>query len=353
MARIDSIFRIVKEEGASDLHLGVGHAPRLRMQGEIEPIDSQPLTDAQLRELVYEILTKDQLQQFERQHDLDFAYEVNGEMRVRCNIYEDIRGMAGAFRLLPSRVPSIEELNLPSNIIKLTQARRGLVVVTGPPGSGKSTTQAALIDTINKNQKRHIITIEDPVEYLHVSGQSLIHQREVGRHTESFSSALRAALREDPDIILVGEMRDPETVSLAVTAAETGQLVLGTLHTSSAAQTVSRIIDTFEVAKQQQVRAMLADSLRGVIAQKLLPLAEGEGRIAAVEILIGTQAVSYLIRENKAHMIKGILQSGRKEGMVEMEASVADLLREGKITADVALRNGVDGARAEKRKRVA
>ena len=353
MARIDSIFRLVKEQGASDLHLGAGEAPRLRLYGQIEPIDSTPLSDAQVRELIYEILNDEQIQHFDRCHDLDFAYEVENFIRVRCNIYEAVRGMAGAFRILPSRVPSLEELGLPEGIASLGERKRGLIVVTGPPGCGKSTTQAALLDSINKTQKRHIITIEDPVEYLHTSELSLIHQREVNRHTESFASALRAALREDPNIILVGEMRDTETVALAVTAAETGQLVLGTLHTSSAPQTVDRIIDTFPTERQEQVRAMLAESLRGVVAQKLLPRPDEKGMVAAVELLMGTRAVANLIRERKTHMLEGVLQAGRKEGMQTMEMAVEELLRRGTISSETAARHGIQRGTGPTLRRVA
>jgi twitching motility protein PilT len=342
MAEIDAIFQLVEEQGASDLHLSVGEPPRLRINGEIQPVEAPPLQDQRLRQLLYEILTEEQIRTFEAHGELDFAYEIPGRLRVRCNIFEEVRGIAGAFRLLPNRVFTIEELGLPEGVARLVEFRRGLVVVTGPPGSGKSTTQAALLDHINRTQRRHIITLEDPVEYLHTSNLSLIHQREIGRHTRNFATALRAALREDPDVILVGEMRDPETISLAITAAETGQLVLGTLHTPSAAQTVDRILDTFDAQRQEQVRAMLSESLRGVVAQKLLPRADGSGRVAAVEILVGTRAVSRLIREGKTHMIEGLLQAGRREGMQTMEAAVEDLLRRGLITPEVAASHGVE-----------
>ncbi|MBU1699987.1 MAG: PilT/PilU family type 4a pilus ATPase [Candidatus Eisenbacteria bacterium] len=341
MARIDSIFKLVNEQGASDLHVGAGSQPRLRVYGEIHPIDSPPMDDNQVRELVYEILTSEQTKLFEKDHDLDFAYEVPGLLRVRANIFEDIRGMNGAFRILPNRVFTMDELELPRQLSYLLKFQRGLIVVTGPPGTGKSTTQAALLDHINRTQRRHIITIEDPVEYVHTSNLSLVHQREVGRHTSTFSSALRAALREDPNIILVGEMRDPETVALAITAAETGQLVLGTLHTSSAPQTVDRILDTFPANRQDQVRAMLAESLRGVIAQKLLPRSDKDGMVAAVEVLIGNRAVSNLIREKKTHQLEGTLQAGRKSGMQTMLMAVEELLQAKKISPETAALNGV------------
>jgi len=323
---------MVKAQGASDLHISTGAPPMLRTSGEIHPIEAPELTGEQARQLIYEMLSPEQRARLEQDKDIDFAYDVEGEVRVRCNVYEQIRGIAGAFRLLPTTIFTLEQLGLPDTIRRFAEYRKGLVVVTGPPGSGKSTTLAALIHHINQTQRKHIITIEDPVEYVHSNLSCLVNQREVGRSARSFSSALRAALREDPNIVLVGEMRDTETMQLAITAAETGQLVLGTLHTSSAAQTIDRIIDAFPDEKQAQIRTMLAESLRGVVAQRLLRRADEKGMLAAVEILFGTMAISSLIRERKTFQIPTVMQSGRKEGMLLLDNVLMQLVRDGLIT---------------------
>jgi twitching motility protein PilT len=333
LARIDSIFTMVKRQGASDLHISTGAAPRLRIQGEIHTIDHPELGPEEARELLYEMMTADQRSQLEKDRDVDFAYEVPGEVRVRCNLFEQIRGIAGSFRLLPSQIFTLEQLGLPDVIRKFAEFRKGLVVVTGPPGSGKSSSLAALLDSINRTQRKHIITIEDPVEYVHPNLNCLVNQREIGRSARSFASALRAALREDPDIVLVGEMRDLETMQLAITAAETGQLVLATLHTSSAPQTVDRIIDAFADEKQAQIRTMLAESLRGVVAQRLVRKADGTGRLPAVEILFNNTAVSSMIREKKTFQIATIMQTGRREGMILLDNVLMQYMRDGLITA--------------------
>jgi len=327
---------MVKDQGASDLHVSTGAPPMLRVQGEIRPVESPELTGEQARQLLYEMMSADQRAQFERDMDIDFAYEVEGEVRVRCNLFEQIRGIAGAFRLLPTQIFSLEQLGLPEQIKRFAEFRKGLVVVTGPPGSGKSTTLAALLHHINRTQRKHIITIEDPVEYVHPNLLCLVNQREVGRSARSFSAALRAALREDPNIVLVGEMRDLETMQLAITAAETGQLVLATLHTSSAAQTVDRIIDAFPDEKQAQIRAMLAESLRGVVAQRLVRRADGQGRVPVVEILFGTMAVASNIREKKTFQIPTLMQTGRKDGMLLLDNVLMQLVRDGQISAEEA-----------------
>lgn len=311
----------------------------LRLHGDLFPVDSPELAPEPARHLLYEMMTKEQREQFEQDRDIDFAYELPGELRIRCNIFEQIRGIAGAFRLLPSKIFSLEELGMPEQVGRFAQLRKGLVVVTGPPGSGKSTTLAALIHHINQTQRRHIITIEDPVEFVHRNVRCLINHREVGKSADSFASALRAALREDPDILLVGEMRDLETMQLAITAAETGQLVFGTLHTASAAQTVDRIIDAFPEDKQAQIRIMLAESLRGVVAQRLIRRADDQGRIAAVEILLSSVAVSSLIRERKTFQIPTLMQTGRKEGMQLLDFHIMQLLRDGLISPEQALLN--------------
>ncbi len=336
LARIDAVFRMVKDQGASDLHVSTGAPPMLRVQGEIRPVESPELTGEQARQLLYEMMSADQRAQFERDMDIDVAYEVEGEVRVRCNLFEQIRGIAGAFRLLPTQIFSLEQLGLPEQIKRFAEFRKGLVVVTGPPGSGKSTTLAALLHHINRTQRKHIITIEDPVEYVHPNLLCLVNQREVGRSARSFSAALRAALREDPNIVLVGEMRDLETIQLALTAAETGQLVLATLHTSSAAQTVDRIIDAFPDEKQAQIRAMLAESLRGVVAQRLVRRADGQGRVPVVEILFGTMAVASNIREKKTFQIPTLMQTGRKDGMLLLDNVLMQLVRDGQISAEEA-----------------
>jgi twitching motility protein PilT len=332
LARIDSIFKMVKEQGASDLHISTGAPPMLRIAGEIHPIEAPQLTGDQARQLLYEMLSPEQRARLEQDKDIDFAYDVEGEVRVRCNVFEQIRGIAGSFRLLPTTIYTLEQLGLPESIRRFGDYRKGLVVMTGPPGSGKSTTLAALLHHINATQRKHIITIEDPVEYVHPNLRCLVNQREVGRSAKSFASALRAALREDPNIVLVGEMRDIETMQLAITAAETGQLVLGTLHTSSAPQTIDRIIDAFADEKQAQIRTMLAESLRGVVAQRLVRRADGKGLMPAVEILFGTMAVSSLIRERKTFQIPTVMQSGKKEGMLLLDNVLMQYVRDGLIT---------------------
>lgn len=336
MARIDAIFKMVREQGASDLHISSGAPPMLRVHGEIRPVDSPELQGEQARQLLYEMLARDQREQFERDHDIDFAYEVPNELRVRANVYEQRRGIAGAFRLLPNQIFSLEQLGLPDTLKRFTELRKGLVIVTGPPGSGKSTTLAALIQHINSTQRKHVLTIEDPVEYVHPNLNCLINQREVGRSARSFNGALRAALREDPDIILVGEMRDLETMQLAITAAETGQLVFATLHTSSAAQTVDRIIDAFPDDKQAQIRIMLAESLRAVVAQRLVRRGDGNGRVAALEVLIVTPAVSAMIRDRKTFQLPSLMQTGKKDGMILLDTCLMQYVRDGLITVDEA-----------------
>jgi len=333
LARIDAIFRTVQENGASDLHMVTGARPMLRIQGKLRPIDYAELTPDMANALLTEILTDEQKQVLEENGDVDFAYEVHGVVRLRCNVYRQHRGIAGAFRILPNRILSVEELALPPQLRDFCEIAKGLVVVTGPPGSGKSTTLAALIDHINETYRKHILTIEDPIEYIHRNKKCLINQREVGQNARSFPRALRAALREDPDIILVGEMRDLETISLALTAAETGQLVFGTLHTTSAPQTVDRVIDAFPAEQQEQVRVMVSEALRGVIAQKLVPRADGEGRIPVVEILNCTKAISTLVRDRKTFQIPSLMQIGKKEGMQRLDEEIVRMIREGLVSA--------------------
>ena len=338
MARIDAIFKMVKEQGASDLHISTGAPPMLRLHGEIHPIDYPELEGEQARQLLYELMTPEQKSQFQRDRDIDFGYEVPGEVRVRCNLYEQLKGISGAFRLLPTQIYTMEQLGLPEQIQRFCDMEKGLVVVTGPPGSGKSTTLASILNHINQHQRKHVLTIEDPVEYVHPNLRCLFNQREVGRSTRSFAAALRAALREDPNIILVGEMRDLETMQLALTAAETGQLVLATLHTQSAAQTVDRIINAFPEDQQAQIRAMLSESLRGVVAQRLVRKINGDGRVAALEILFSNLAIASLIRERKTFQIPSVMQTSRKEGMLLLDNCLLQLVKEGQISPREAYR---------------
>jgi twitching motility protein PilT len=336
MARIDVILKAARDQGASDLHVTTGSPPVLRVHGEIRAVEFPEITADQCRQLLYEMMTEEQIALLEEHGAVDFSYEIAGELRVRANVFQQLRGLSGCFRLLPAQIFSLDQLDLPREMLRFTEMDKGLVVVTGSPGSGKSSTLAALIDHINANQRKHIITIEDPIEFVHKNKESLVNQREVGRHTRSFADALRSALREDPDILLVGEMRDRETIALALTAAEVGQLVFATLHTASAAQTVNRIIDVFPADEQEQARTVLAESLRGVVAQRLLRRADREGRIAAVELLFVTPAVSALVRDRKTAQITSAMQVGKKEGMQLMEDAVAALVREGKAAPSAA-----------------
>ena len=342
MARIDGLFKMMKEQGASDLHLSTGSPPIFRLHGEMERLNFKSLSHEELKAIIYEILSEKQIRDFEERHDLDFAYSVPGLARFRGNVLMQHRGIAAVFRIIPSKILSVDELGLPEGVRKFTQLKKGLVLVTGPTGSGKSTTLAAMIDHINNSRKDHILTLEDPLEFIHENKQSLFNQRQIGEHTESFSSALRAALREDPDVILVGEMRDLETISLAMTAAETGHLVFGTLHTNSAAKTIDRIIDAFPRDAQEQVRTMLSESLKGVVCQQLLKTADGKGRVAALEIMAGTTAIANLIREGKTFQIPSIIQTARKDGMQLMDQHLLDLLKTKRVTPEEAYRCAID-----------
>jgi twitching motility protein PilT len=337
MARIDAILKLVRDQGASDLHMSTGGPPMVRIRGEITPIPYEELTREVNEMLLFELMDAGVRARYDRDKDVDFSYEVPGEVRVRCNIYEQSKGVAGAFRLLPNRIPTFEELGLPPSLARLTEMPRGLVVVTGPPGTGKSSTLAAMLDHINRNHRKHLLTIEDPIEFRHRNQDSLVTQREVGRNTPTFAQALRGALREDPDVIMVGEMRDTETMALALTAAATGQLVFATLHTMSAMQTVDRILDSFDGERQAQVRLMLSESLKGVLAQRLLRGADGKSRALALEVLIGTSAVAALIREKKTFQLASVLQTGKREGMQTMDDAVLALVRAGRVTAEDAV----------------
>jgi twitching motility protein PilT len=311
-------------------------------------MEHEVLTNDALKELLFEIASEEQQKMYLAKRDLDFAYEIQGAARFRANYFEQKRGMAAVFRVIPTTILTVEDLALPAQILKLTDLSRGLVLVTGPTGSGKSTTLAALIDYINSKRKDHILTIEDPIEFVHESKGCLVNHREVGNHTESFASALRAALREDPDVILVGEMRDLETIELAITAAETGHLVFGTLHTSSAAKTIDRIIDAFPAGQQAQIRTMLSESLKGVLCQQLLKRADQPGRLAALEILFCKTAVANLIREGKTFQIPSIMQTSKGEGMQLIDQAIMDFLMKKMIAPEEAYHKANDKSAFER-----
>ncbi len=336
MAKIDALFTYMIENNASDLHLSTGTKPKIRKHGELEELDQPVLTNDHLRALLFEIATEAQQKIFLDRKDLDFAYEIPDVARFRANYFEQKRGMGAVFRVIPTKILSMQDLGLPDQILRLTQLSRGLVLVTGPTGSGKSTTLAAIIDYININRKDHILTIEDPIEFVHMNKSCLVNHREIGTHTESFAAALRAALREDPDVILVGEMRDLETIELAITAAETGHLVFGTLHTSSAAKTIDRIIDAFPAGQQAQIRTMLSESLKGVLCQQLLRRTDKPGRLAALEILFCKTAIANLIREGKTFQIPSVMQTSKGEGMQLLDQAIMDFLMQKKIAPDEA-----------------
>ena len=335
------LVRSAKENECSDIHITVGTALAIRRFGTLRILDEVP-TAEESRRMIFSILDEDQVAWVNSGRDLDVGCMLGDETRIRANIYHQRNNLAASIRILNSVVPSFEELGLPDVIRELAELPRGLVLVTGPTGSGKSTTLASMVQYINKNKSRHIITVEDPIEYVYPHNRAMIHQREIGKDVDSFATALRSALREDPDIILVGEMRDFETVSAAITAAETGHLVLSTLHTTSAAQTVERIIDASPIDAQEQIRAQFANVVRGVITQTLLPLADGTGRQIATEIMVGNYAISNLIREGKTIQIPSLLQSGRSQGMHTLNDDLALLVRTGKVTKQEALNVAAD-----------
>lgn len=346
MALIDRLLHMMVERGASDLHMTCKEPPILRVDGTMQRIEGDPPLDYEMMTtLLKEIAPPHNWEEFQKFRDTDFAYALPGLARFRANYFCDLAGPGAVFRQIPAKILTAKDLNLPSAILDLCFLSKGLVLVTGPTGSGKSTTLAAMVDHINKNRKDHIITIEDPVEFVHQNHSCLINQREVGTHTMSFKKALRAALREDPDIILVGEMRDLETVHIALEMAETGHLVFGTLHTTTAASTVDRLIDQFPSEQQAQIRTMLAESLKGVIAQTLLKRASGKGRIAALEILLVNNAVSANIREGKTHQIPLAMQTGRSAGMIELNTALMNLVQSGTVKPEEAYAKSVDRGR--------
>ena len=328
---IEELLRFMKDNGASDLHLSVGSSPMLRINGKMQKINMPDFSKDEFEDLIFGIMTNEQRMIFSKNHEIDFSRKLDEDTRFRINVFQQINGIAAVFRTIPTEIKTFEDLGLPNVMKTLALKEKGLILLTGPTGSGKSTTLATMIDYINENKHCHIITIEDPVEFVHKTKNSLVNQREVGASTHSFSNALRVALREDPDVILVGEMRDLETVSLALTASETGHLVLATLHTNSASKTIDRIIDIFPTGQQGQVRSMLSESLEAVIAQKLLPTKDGKGRVAAMEIMLATTAIRNLVREDKIYQIPSVIQASSKSGMQTVDQDLQRLVMEGKV----------------------
>jgi twitching motility protein PilT len=339
--RIDRFLSVLPKRNGSDLHLAVGSPPVLRIDGDLERIRYRALTEGDFYNLVGPISPPRIWTQYGEMGDVDFAYQMGSDARFRVNLFRQERGSAAVFRLIPARVPTVEELELPAAVADLAAAARGLILVTGPTGSGKSTTLAAILDRINRRLPRHVVTIEDPIEFVHTNDKSIFTQREIGPDVTSFAEGVKAAIREDPDCLLVGEMRDLETMRMALTAAETGLLVFATLHTNSAAKAVDRIIDAFPASDQEQIRVVLAETVRAVVAQQLLKKAES-GRIPAFEILLGSSALSNAIREGKTAQINNQIQTGRSRGMVSMDQSLAELVRSGSVTRDAALERAFD-----------
>lgn len=342
MAAIDQYFREMQANGASDLHMVVGFPPLIRLKGELAALDHPPLTAESNEQILFEILNDEQRASVQNDLDFDMAYELEGVGRFRCNMFYQHRGIGAVFRIIPTEILTLEQLNLPEILKAIACYTKGLVLVTGPTGSGKSTTLAAMINYINETRDGHIITIEDPLEFVHPNKRCLVTHREIGTHAKSFGDALRVASRENPDIVLVGEMRDLETISLALTCAELGILVFGTLHTNSAAKTVDRIINAFPTDQQAQARTMLSEALRAVIAQQLLRTKDGRGRCAANEVLIGSQALASMIREAKISQISSIIQTGTAAGMQSMDQHLKQLVQEERITREAAYEKAMD-----------
>jgi twitching motility protein PilT len=348
VAQLDQLLSYLKQHKGSDLHLAAGLEPRIRVNGELRAIEGQSkLDDGGLRKLLREIASESQWAAYDEKHDLDFAYGLEGVARFRANFFVQEHGAGAVFRMIPEKIVPLEDLHLPKAIEGLVHLRKGLVVVTGPTGSGKSTTLAAIIDKINRSYAKHILTLEDPVEFVHENKKSVLTHREIGSHTRGFGPGLRAAIRQDADVVLVGEMRDYETISLALTAAEMGMLVFGTLHTNNAPKTIDRIIDTFPSDEQAQVRLSLAESLAGVIAQLLLPTADGKGRVAANEILLKTKALPNIIREANVSMLGSFIQQGKADGMQLMDDALFELVQTKKVDPHDAYTKASDKARFE------
>jgi twitching motility protein PilT len=348
MAHLDPLLLRMMENHASDLHIAVGQPPKYRVHGEVTPVEDYPaLDEATVSQWLFEICSPEQRERYIEHKDFDFAYGIGEQARYRVNYFFQRTGYGAVFRIIPYEIATIEQLNLPPVLKKLAFLRGGLVLVTGPTGSGKSTTLAAIIDLINQTQRRHIVTIEDPIEFVHRNNQSIITHREIGEHTKDFASALRGVFRQDSDVVLVGEMRDLETISLALSAAATGTLVYGTLHTNSAAKTIDRIIDVFPADQQEQIRIMLSESIKAIVAQQLLRRKDGRGRIAVNEILLGSPALSNLIREGKVEAIVNLIQSGRAQGMQTMDEGIERLLKQHIVDPEDAYVKSVDKRRFE------
>jgi twitching motility protein PilT len=348
MPQLDDLLLRMMSNAASDLHVVVGQKPKYRIHGDIVPVEAYPVwNEAEVKAILEELVSPEQWDRYQQGLDFDFAYSIGDSARYRCNYFFQRTGYGSVFRIIPTKIATIEELGLPPVLKRMAEFRGGLVLVTGPTGSGKSTTLAAIIDLINHKQRRHIVTIEDPIEFVHHNLRSIITHREVGEHTESFASALRGVFRQDSDVVLVGEMRDLETIGLALTAAATGALVYGTLHTNSAAKTVDRIIDVFPSDQQEQVRIMLSESLKAIVAQQLLRRKDGKGRVAVNEVLLGGPAVSNLIREGKIETIVNVIQSGRAQGMQAMDDALEKLVKQNIIDGEDAYMKAIDKRRFE------
>lgn len=342
MSGINDLLMQVIERGASDLHITAGSPPMVRLHGDLMPLDYQKLIPEDTKALVYSIMDAEHKERLEQFRECDFSYALAGQGRFRVNVYYQRGSIGAAFRMIPIQIKTLEELGLPQSLELLARKPRGLVLVTGPTGSGKSTTLASLIDIINETRAHHIITIEDPIEFLHRHKKSIVNQREVGSDTKSFANALKYVLRQDPDVILVGEMRDLETISAALTAAETGHLVFATLHTQDAPQTIDRIIDVFPPHQQQQVKIQLAGTLQGIVCQQLLPAIDGAGRVVAYEVMLPTPGIRNMIREGKTHQIYSAIQTGQKNGMLTMDQCLANLYRHGRISFETAIMKASD-----------
>ncbi len=348
MPNADDLLRYLKDHDGSDLHLAAGLEPRIRAKGQLAPVEGWgPMRHDDLLELLKPLAKPRQWKEYEETQDVDFAYGLEGVARFRANYFAQQNGAAAVFRIIPEEIISLETLNLPPAVAKLADLQQGLVVVTGPTGSGKSTTLAAIIDKVNREQSKHVVTIEDPVEFVHQNHQSVMSHREVGEHSQGFAPALRAAVRQDADVVLVGEMRDRETISMAITAAEMGMLVFGTLHTNGAAKTIDRIIDAFPASEQAQVRISLSESLAAVVSQLLLPKADGNGRVAVNEILLRTQGLPNLIREGNTPMISSVIQSGKSDGMQAMDDALLQLVQDQIISPRDAYMKALDKTRFE------
>jgi len=343
--QLDALLALAVERGASDIHVHSGAPIGLRLVGRLQDLDPQPLAPAVAARMIEEVLDDDQRAALARHGQIDFAYTLPGRARFRANAYRQQRGLDAVFRSIPSQPPTLLSLGLPESLARLADYHQGMVLITGPSGCGKSATMAALINIINHTRTEHIVTVEDPIEYIHPSRRGIVNQRQVGPHTASFARALRAALREDPDIVAIGELRDLETVALAISAAETGHLVFGTLHTNNAVRTINRMLGVFPPSQQGQMRTMISESLRAVVSQRLLARADGSGRVPALEVLIVTKAAANLIRDNKTFQIRSILQTGAAHGMVQLDASIAELVRSGVVTREEALLHADDPAR--------